>query len=1399
MSAAGLSALYYNPRKSGSYGGAGSLVRAARSRGVSGASRGRVVEWLSGQAAYTLHKPARVRFKRNRTLVSEMDWQWQADLVDMREHREFNDGFCYILMCIDMLSKYAWAVPLKTKTGGAVTGAFRNILQEGRAPKKLQTDEGKEFLNRTFQNFLKRENIEHFVTASDVKASVVERFNRTIKTKMWRYLTHKNTFRYIDVLSDLIYAYNHSYHTTIKRTPASVTSDNSLEVWRTVYDEHFKRKPSKFSFNVGDRVRVSKIKGVFEKGYEQTFTDEIFIVKERTAALRPYYKLQDYAGDDIKASFYAEELQKINPTAESVYRIQTILAARDHTSALGAAAFRHLDLRTRGRCAPYTSAPVMPRLTSCVPGVLMLTAWACVAADPALGSGSLKCGRGVDCTRVLSVRAGDPGLCKSKPLHCCSLQLTPLGTVVVSRWAERPPHQIGGGLFRTKSRRSRFDAIRSCKNVLNEIQGALAASSHLCYKSRESESPVTKSSSAKTPRGNPDQGVMSRDQLSGAPAAVRCGGVELQGRFSAGLASHFLLSRWLISLIKEENHQRAPRLSLSLSLPPSSLSLLSRSSVCLSLSRPTSAFSDSFGPGATRSGQVWLLLNALPLHRTGDSTSGARHWQISCTFSSLDATQRHLRPLLFHYDRSCTKLKMDLLTDGSIREEVILTDPSVSRSSSVHYCVLMHRANITCYWEPGEEPHLNTTYTLNVDEIHCRAAQGLGVSAVLSSSAQARLVALAVGTALARGQCDSVFEKGLREQCTPPAGQWHCTVSGGEMHNYYIVTVTARDARGSATSPRLCLWNESVKLYPPVLRQLTPVPGQARCLRLLWALLPPVTSRQPNLSPPPLQRRAWQADLGPQTSSSATLCLFSPFTRYSVQLRTRYHGSSRHWSEWSSALETQTEEAAPAVGPQLWRREGAVSADGRRWMTLQWKPLLQSQANGKILGYNVTCCREGAPQGQEQQECGVLPPQRTSCVLVLPAPRCSCSLSAFNAAGHSPPARITLPDAGERGRGALDPWISWGIRSAHKGLMSCKPVPCLCDLGPLLQSQANGKILGYNVTCCREGAPQGQEQQECGVLPPQRTSCVLVLPAPRCSCSLSAFNAAGHSPPARITLPDAGERVLPPPMALTVTPLDDSSLSVRWTPLLSQSVTSFVVEWCPVSEVTPCVPHWLRLAGNVTETVITEAVEAGVRYNVSVRALRHGQGGAALSLPAYSRQRAPSAGPRLHVVDTWIGGVALQWDPIPIHLRHGFIRNYTVCYCGADNRTQREYRCPAAHVCVSVCVGLVGAYRIHVMASTDAGSAVGEAVTVVIALTPCRCLSVSEDGMSPVMTTSLYCVALLLLAWPDALCVSSRIKKQLWPVVPDPANSSLASWTPKKLLKVRGGLSGLEGCSELLI
>ncbi|MBN3304855.1 TRPM5 protein, partial [Amia calva] len=122
------------------------------------------------------------------------------DLVDMSNLSKYNNGHKFMLMCIDVLSKYAWARILHNKTGRAVTRAFEDILGQGRCPKKLQTDKGKEFLNREFQNLLKRHKIHHFTTGNELKASVVERFNRTMKTKMWRYFTAVNTFKYFDFL-----------------------------------------------------------------------------------------------------------------------------------------------------------------------------------------------------------------------------------------------------------------------------------------------------------------------------------------------------------------------------------------------------------------------------------------------------------------------------------------------------------------------------------------------------------------------------------------------------------------------------------------------------------------------------------------------------------------------------------------------------------------------------------------------------------------------------------------------------------------------------------------------------------------------------------------------------------------------------------------------------------------------------------------------------------------------------------------------------------------------------------------------------------------------------------------------------------------------------------------------
>ncbi|GFY28389.1 uncharacterized protein TNCV_1970441 [Trichonephila clavipes] len=130
-----LAAFYENPEVPNSFGGVEALHRSVKGK----YSKKDVKHWLSQKDAYTLHKPVRHKFQRNRVFVSDIDRQFQADLVDMQSLAEFNKGYKYLLTCIDLFSKFAWAVPLKDKFGKSVKSGLEIIFKE-RKPKVLQTD-----------------------------------------------------------------------------------------------------------------------------------------------------------------------------------------------------------------------------------------------------------------------------------------------------------------------------------------------------------------------------------------------------------------------------------------------------------------------------------------------------------------------------------------------------------------------------------------------------------------------------------------------------------------------------------------------------------------------------------------------------------------------------------------------------------------------------------------------------------------------------------------------------------------------------------------------------------------------------------------------------------------------------------------------------------------------------------------------------------------------------------------------------------------------------------------------------------------------------------------------------------------------------------------------------------
>ena len=288
--------IYYDPKNAGGYGGIQRLKQAVFENTGVRYTDSDIERWLLKQDVYTLHKMAPIHFKRNRVLVNKKDWQFQADLVDMSAYSSENDGVRYLLTCIDVFSKYAWVRCLKNKSGRCVTEAFKDILDEGRKPRKLQTDKGTEFFNREFKALVREYNVLHFTTSNETKACIVERFNRTLKTKMWRYLTANNSRRYVDILQDLVSSYNRGYHRSIKMALSEVTKENEQTVFNNLYPKETKDLVN-FKYKPGDTVRISKMRGCFKKGYKQNYTDEYFTVAECVPRRPPVYTLKDYDGE----------------------------------------------------------------------------------------------------------------------------------------------------------------------------------------------------------------------------------------------------------------------------------------------------------------------------------------------------------------------------------------------------------------------------------------------------------------------------------------------------------------------------------------------------------------------------------------------------------------------------------------------------------------------------------------------------------------------------------------------------------------------------------------------------------------------------------------------------------------------------------------------------------------------------------------------------------------------------------------------------------------------------------------------------------------------------------------------------------------------------------------------
>lgn len=326
-----LKEIYFDPKHPAGYAGTDLLYSWVKRKFP--VTKKFVRNWLQSIESYTLHKPVRRKFPRNKVIVNSIGEQYDVDLLDMSNAAKYNDGYKYILVSIDIFSRYLRVRPVKSKKGEDIVKAVKSILKE-QVPKRIRTDKGREFLNPAVKKLFRQKHILHMITQNtETKANYSERVNKTLKKKIYRYFTEKQTYRYIDKLQDFVYGYNHAKHKSLKQAPASVTNANQKDVWFQQYVVPMLIKPVRVNnskeIKVGDVVRISHLRRTFDREYDLKWTGEHFIVTDIDKSRRIYmYKIKDYNDEAIKGLFYAHELNKVRIDPNQPYKIENIIKSR---------------------------------------------------------------------------------------------------------------------------------------------------------------------------------------------------------------------------------------------------------------------------------------------------------------------------------------------------------------------------------------------------------------------------------------------------------------------------------------------------------------------------------------------------------------------------------------------------------------------------------------------------------------------------------------------------------------------------------------------------------------------------------------------------------------------------------------------------------------------------------------------------------------------------------------------------------------------------------------------------------------------------------------------------------------------------------------------------------------
>ena len=266
------------------------------------------------QLAEELHKPIIKKFKKRKVQSTYKDNVWGADLADMQLIRKYNRGVRFLLCVLDIFSIYAWIAPLKDKKVASIVAAFQSILEQShRQPNKIWIDKGSEFYDN-YKKCLQENDIVMYSTHNEGKSVVAETFIRTLKNKIYKYMTSISKNVYIDKLDDIVHEYNNTYHRTIKMNPIDVKDNMYINTDQEVIDKDPK-------FKVSNHIRILKYKNSFAKGYTPNWSREVFVIKEVKNTVTWTYVTNDFKGAEIIGKFYEKELQKTNQEEFTIEKV----------------------------------------------------------------------------------------------------------------------------------------------------------------------------------------------------------------------------------------------------------------------------------------------------------------------------------------------------------------------------------------------------------------------------------------------------------------------------------------------------------------------------------------------------------------------------------------------------------------------------------------------------------------------------------------------------------------------------------------------------------------------------------------------------------------------------------------------------------------------------------------------------------------------------------------------------------------------------------------------------------------------------------------------------------------------------------------------------------------------